>query len=62
MKWREIQEGERRKKTYFALFPTWSPTSKSYAWLETVTMEQVYGWVGNLKPRLMWVNVREIRP
>ena len=60
MRLRETQEGERRVKTYFAFLPTWSPKSKSWVWLETVTMEQVYEWCGNLKPRLTWLNVREV--
>ena len=60
MRWRETQEGDCRVKTYFALLPAWSPKRKSWVWLETVTMEQEYGWVGNLKPRLKWVNVREV--
>ena len=60
MRWRELQEGDRRVKTYFALLPAWSPKRKNWVWLETVTMEQEYGWVGNLKPRRKWVNVREV--
>lgn len=47
-------------KTYFALLPAWSPKRKGWVWLETVTMEQEYGWCGNTKPRLRWVNVREV--
>lgn len=61
MRWRETEEGDRRIKTYFAWLPTWSPTKKSWIWLERVTMEQVYDWCGITKPRTVWINVREVK-
>ena len=57
MRWKEEREGDRRVKTFFALFPAWIRSTDTNVWLEWVTVEQVNhgGYAG-------WINEREVKP
>ena len=63
MKWHSPKRpelGDERIRTFFAWLPTFIPQSRKNVWLESVTVQERYGFYGLTEPRLGWRIIREV--